>query len=159
MTSIHLTLNSLNDTAEVLSRFNPKMWLISIIVIAAYIFEAILFAKGYFKVQTRNAKRVKEAERRGHVVTAYLFKDFSDRYAYSDELQSGVYKYIVDGNEYKYNFSEKQRPPQTITLFYLDNPKKTFRRGEEYVNFGCLAAALPMLLGVALVILLGVDIS
>ena len=151
--------NNLTEISEILKKYDPKIWLIAIIVIVTYIFEGILLAKGYFRVPTRNAKRVKEAEQRGHVITAYLFKDYSTRYASSDEVQAAVYRHTVDGVEYKYNFCERQDPPQSITLFYLDDPKKTFRRDNEFVNFGCIAAVLPFILGVALTILLGVEIK
>ena len=165
MTKIHpiysaqLFSNNLTEISELFQKYDPKIWLIAIIIIFAYIFESILLAKGYFRIPTRNAKRVKEAEQRGHVVTAHLFKDYSTRYAPSDELQAAVYRYTVDGVEYKYNFCERQDPPQSITLFYLDDPRKTFRRDNEFVNLGCIMAVLPFILGVALFFLLGVEIK
>ena len=83
-------------------------------------------------------KQLNKAIRRNHVMTAYYIPgtgreqtiekrdgDFYRRYF-------AAYEYTVNGENYRKNGVESlSKPPQTITLYYVDDPAKAFVRGEN----------------------------
>lgn len=151
---------SFEEAQEVFSRYDPRIWGISLLVILLFILEAILIKKGFFRIKSRNAKRVEKAERLGHVVTAVM--DGREDYYQPDDpnpIRAANYVYEIEGRQYKYRYVGHDAPTRTITLYYINNPKKTFCRTASYVNLGCVFAFLPLIIGVALVYFMGIDIN
>ena len=73
----------------------------------------------------RRKKVLKKVEDKGHVVKATLF---SERFGATDTRLSNsvdcIYKYCVNGNNYKYRAWTSSNPPKEIYLYYVRWPSR-----------------------------------
>lgn len=88
-------------------------------------------------VLDRRKKLVEQAIRQGHVVRAELepksvmFRTETNAKNEQRYVWVGRYVYEVNGKRYKKVEGKMYiRPPQSLTLYYLDNPAKAFTAGE-----------------------------
>ena len=71
-----------------------------------------------------------EAERKGNVVEAHLLKSHDIRTYDADGIgmptmeEMGTYSYEVNGKSYRYRLMSTTGIPETITLYYIKNPRK-----------------------------------
>ena len=71
-----------------------------------------------------------EAERKGNVVEAHLLKSHDIRTYDADGIgmptmeEMGTYSYEVNGKPYRYRLMSTTGIPETITLYYIKNPRK-----------------------------------
>lgn len=67
-----------------------------------------------------------EAERKGNVVEAHLLKshDIRDGNGMPTMEEMGTYSYEVNGKSYRYRLMSTTGIPETITLYYIKNPRK-----------------------------------
>jgi hypothetical protein len=102
--------------------------IIGVVFLVVFIAELLLYRK--IKDAGGHKKKIREARERGHVVNAVLTSDTmylmnEDKSKFSPEYYAR-YEYVVNGKHYhrveRYTF----KPPQSITLYYLDDPGKTF---------------------------------
>ena len=110
-----------------------KATIAAILLFAQYIFGGVLAHKGYFTKWQNKHSRVEKAKQLGHAVKATLVKGgfFSDEdNGRIKHTPHGTYEYIVDGKKYEYRKvftgTSGSYPPTSITVYYLDNPKKAF---------------------------------
>lgn len=113
------------------------------VFVFVYVLELIIYKK--IGGPNRHEKKVKEAIARGNVVTAVLAGDTqylvnAERRNTSSEYYAG-YEYEVNGRRYRKVIRFKSSPPETLTLYYLDNPGKSFRKQKP-----ADIATLPMLI-------------
>ena len=106
---------------------------ISIIILAfasVFLYIALLFLYKKSMFARRHAIRLERAKERGNVVTGIY--SGGTTYAVRPESKSTSYEtyasyiYEVNGKTYIFVKRFKSRPPETLTLYYLDNPKKAF---------------------------------
>lgn len=95
---------------------------------------AVLLSK-IFVVPFLREKMLKKAEEEGHILTATLKKkydalhyDETGPHATNEEV--GVYTYEYNGKTYRYRLSSNWSIPDTITLYYIKNPKKATLAGD-----------------------------
>ena len=112
-------------------------------------------------------RKVDEAVRRGHVVKAYITGRV-DRLNRPEEGSKGRltyvcdYKYMVDGKRMVYQYQGYTMPPEPLTLYYIDDPKKVFP-GENINNYWrdmaglrrALIYIVPLLLGAGVMLAMG----
>lgn len=101
---------------------------IGVVFLVVYIAELLLYRK--IKDAGGHKKKIKEAKARGHVVNAFLSSDTmylmnEDKSKFSPEYYAR-YEYEVNGKHYHRVERYTTKPPRTITLYYLDDPGKTF---------------------------------
>lgn len=67
-----------------------------------------------------------EAERKGNVVEAHLLKSHGirDGNGMPTMEEMGTYSYEVNGKSYRYRLMSTTGIPETITLYYIKNPRK-----------------------------------
>ena len=67
-----------------------------------------------------------EAERKGKVVEAHLLEshDCRDSNGMPTMDEAGTYSYEVNGKSYRYRLVSTTGIPETITLYYIKNPRK-----------------------------------
>lgn len=67
-----------------------------------------------------------EAERKGNVVEAHLLEshDCRDSNGMPTMDEAGTYSYEVNGKSYRYRLVSTTGIPETITLYYIKNPRK-----------------------------------
>ena len=67
-----------------------------------------------------------EAERKGNVVEAHLLKSHGirDGNGMPTMEEMGTYSYGVNGKSYRYRLMSTTGIPETITLYYIKNPRK-----------------------------------
>ena len=88
-----------------------------------------LLRKLFFVPFIRKSLREK-AERKGHVVEAHLLKSHNIRNHNTDGVplptmeDMGIYSYEVNGKTYRYRLLSTTGIPQTITLYYIKQPRK-----------------------------------
>ena len=104
------------------------------VVFLAFVFIFLYIASLYFykksKFANRFSIRLEQAKQKGHVVIGVYSSD--TQYAVRPEARNTSYEsyarytYEVNGKTYSFVKRFKSVPPKTITLYYLDNPKKVF---------------------------------
>ena len=125
----------------------------------SYFILGVIAHKGYITKWEKKFSRVEKAKQAGHVVKASLIKggSFSDedngRMVYTPH---GTYEYIVDGKKYEYRkvftSSHSTHPPTSMTVYYLDNPKKAFDQDRTSIfNFSWI---LPWIIGLLVIYIL-----
>ena len=112
---------------------------------------------------TRNLRlknwRVEKAIRLGHIVKAKKIKAWKDDVTGYDVHGwfHGIYSYEVDKKSYKYRYMSKVSPPFELTLYYINNPRNTFRNEDKTKerSLAFLGLLLPIAAGVLVVFFLG----
>lgn len=127
---------------------DPVNWLKWAVVFAVLIGTFIISGKIINKIGyvLQEQKKVDEAKARGHVIKATRVDSWSEyessdtRYEAGGKKRHGSYEYEIDGEVRKYNGYFKHRlPPKTITLYYIDDPKKVFCVEDyHWKPLGCL---------------------
>ena len=146
-----------NLLKEVFTKYDYKIWIAAFFVILSFVFNMFLLHKGYFTFQTRNARRVRKAKELGQVVQARLVKNHTSIHDKLGESCSADYSYTIGGKQYKYHYVDYKYPPQTLTLYYISNPKFVFYEQAATWQPGLLMYILPIVLGIIIMKLLGVE--
>ena len=109
------------------SVFDVKIFCGIIAAILVFIME-IRFMQSHKKKNRRKEKAIQM----GHVVRAKRTQAWDDDTSgYSvDSWYHAAYVYKVDGRTYKYRYLSKVFPPVTLSLYYINNPRRVFT-GEE----------------------------
>lgn len=147
---------------KLISQINlePKIALMVISVILTFVFEIILLKKGIINDRKNNGKKVKKAKRLNHIVKArrvdkYFHWDVGskiDPYAF----WSAKYVYTINSKEYIYKYFRRGHPPYELTLYYINNPKRTFFYEEKQsAIFNLIFYVLPIIVGYVVITLLG----
>ena len=95
-----------------------------------FLYITLLFLYKKSRFARRHAVRLEQAKQKGHVVTGVYASH--TRYAVRPNARNTSYEsyarytYEVNGKTYVFVKRFKSRPPETLTLYYLDNPKKAF---------------------------------
>lgn len=102
--------------------------MIGVVFLVVYIAELLLYRK--IKDAGGHKKKIREAKARGHVVNAVLsgermYMINEDKSKFSPEYYAR-YEYEVNGKRYHKIERYTSTPPQSITLYYLDDPGKPF---------------------------------
>lgn len=105
------------------------------------------------------SRRVEKAVALGHVVNAKRIKYWDDGLTAAEKTTSwyhAAYVYGVSGKQYEYKYMEREFPPMTIKLYYIHEPRKTFRaQSKRGALSRLLFLLLPIAAGVAVMGLLG----
>ena len=104
-------------------------------------------------------RRVEKAISLGHIVKAKRVKAWDDDNTGYDVNSwfHGTYSYEIDGKSYKYRYMSKVFPPHELTLYYINNPRKTFRnenKTKEH-SLALLMLFLPITAGILVIYFLG----
>jgi len=98
-----------------------------VIVFPIYLIHSAIFGR------KNKEKALKKAVDRGNVVEAVLVKNSSPYESpiatSSRYVRRCVYEYTYRGKKYKYR-CELELPADTLTLYFVDNPRKAVRKGE-----------------------------
>ena len=134
--------------------FDVKIFCGIVSAIIVFIFE-IRFTRN---LRLRN-RRVEKAPQLGHVVKAKRNKVWDDDTTGHDvdSWFHAAYSYKVDGKSYKYRYMSKVSPPYELTLYYINNPRKTFtneNKTKEH-SMALLGLLFPIVVGILVVFLLG----
>lgn len=126
------------------------------IVVAIIVFIIEIWFNRNFKMRNRC---VEKAIRLGHIVKAKRVEAWDDDSTGYDVNSwfHGTYSYEIDGKSYKYRYMSKVSPPYELTLYYINNPRKTFRnenKAKEH-SLALLSLFLPIAAGILVVFLLG----
>ncbi len=138
------------------SPINQVKWgIVFAVIIIGYV--VLIKSKIISKIANKWEYRRDIAISRNHVVEATLISEYPYGEAPDYEWHA-KYSYTIDGKEWKHNavFREPARPPKTIELYYVDNPKRTFSTEE---NMPRSLEAVPVLVLVLLPIVAGVFIA
>lgn len=132
-------------------------------VIATFFLALFIVLKVPFVGENLSVTAARFAKLFGHVIEARLDNVTSEHIyhaaekredggrsnSYSVTTYTGSYSYTVDGEEYTCEIPVKKDAPQTVTLYYLLTPKKTFMVNNGISCFGrMLLILLPMAVGV-----------
>ena len=135
-------------------------FIVGVVTIAVYIIELLLYEK-IVNPSEKHERKVRRAVEMGHVVTATLLS-CSERLT---EIGNGKYiweyypkyNYSVGGITYRYKVGRyTHRPPEEITLYYLQNPKKTFTKQPPADLMVLPLIAVAVMAGIAVKILISV---
>lgn len=124
--------------------------------IAVFVIEIVLLRRQ--TGHSRKEKQIELAVSRGHVVRARRIKAWDDDETGHDVHSwfHAVYVYDVNGRTLKYRYRGKEVPPVTKTLYYLNDPRKTFdSREQKNPVLILLLYILPLAAAVAVINLLG----
>lgn len=106
----------------------------------------------------RKSKRVRKAEKLGHVVSGRRIDVWDDdltRTSVSSYVHA-TYVYEVNGREYKYHYLKRAAAPLTLNLYYVHDPRRAFTG--EIKNIGIwslLYYIIPLAFGIGVLALLG----
>ena len=162
LSALHIPVEEWIFVAELSDLFNEFMTEVFDLKVFCGIVTAIIVC--VFEIRlTRNLRlknwRVEKAIRLGHIVKAKRLKTWDDDNTGCDVNSwfHGTYGYEVDGKSYKYRYMGKVSPPYELTLYYIRNPRKTFRnetKSKEH-TLALLGLFLPIAAGILVVFLLG----
>ncbi len=121
------------------------------IFVFVYVLELLIYKK--IGGPERHENKVNEAIARGNVVTAvftgsthYLVN--AEKKNTSHEYYAG-YEYEVNGRRYKKVKRFKSSPPEEITLYYLDDPGKSFMKQKPADIIPFLMLIFAFMVGIA----------
>ena len=144
---------------EMLKEFSDIMSfnvLLGIAVMVVLIIAEIKFMRTKGIKNKRQERRLEKAKSLGHAVTAIRLEQWKDTPVDPNSRVHATYAYEVNGKYYKYHFMEREAAPRTITLYYINNPRKTFRGTVEDSGFLMLLFyILPVAAGILTMLLLG----
>ena len=145
---------------EMLKEFSDIMSfnvLLGIVVMVVLIIAEIKFIRNKGVKNKRQERRLEKAKSLGHAVTAIRLEQWNDTPRVDpNSWVHATYAYEVSGKCYKYHFMEREAAPRTITLYYINNPRKTFRgKVKDSVFLMLLFYILPMAAGILTILLLG----
>lgn len=144
---------------EMLKEFSDIMSfnvLLGIAVMVVLIIAEIKFIRNKGIKNKRQERRLEKAKSLGHAVTAIRLEQWKDTPVDPNSWVHATYAYEVNGKYYKYRFMEREAAPRTITLYYINNPHKTFRGTvEDSVFLMLLFYILPVAAGILTISLLG----
>lgn len=148
----------MNEFAELVeeyfnSVFNFNVFVGIVAAIVVLIFEII-----YMNKHKKVNKKVEKAKQLGNVVTAKRVSSWTDnRYGTSmDSWVYATYTYELSSKTYRYKYMGRQFAPITLTLYYLDNPRKAFTGTEKKNSFLSLFFyIIPIAVAVIIINLLG----
>lgn len=135
------------------SVFNFNVFVGIVAAIVVFILEII-----YMNKHKKVNRKVEKAKQLGNVVTAKRISTWTDnRHGTSmDSWVYATYTYELSGKTYRYKYMERQFAPVTLTLYYLDNPRKAFTGTEKKNSFFSLFFYLiPIAVAVIIINLLG----
>lgn len=99
---------------------------IGIVFLAVYILELLVYTRA---TAGRHEAKVRAAQAAGHVIRASLSGNTKYRQNQGRAAEYYArYEYEVNGRQYHKVERFTSTPPDTITLFYIDDPKKTFSK-------------------------------
>ena len=104
----------------------------AVVIIAPW----LVLTKTIEALPNRQEKARRRAIELGHVLTATLVRqDYNTGGTAKDQHREThcVYRYEYDGKSYKYEIFNNY-PPQTITLYYLKDPKKAGGLGDIVIK-------------------------
>ena len=138
---------------------DPKIAIMVVSVILTYVFEIILLKKGIINDRKNNGKKVEKAKRLNHIVKAKRV----DKWCQWDESKTEPYSfwhakyvYTINSKEYIYKYFRRIHPPYELTLYYINNPKRTFCYEEKQSSiFNLIFYVLPIIVGYIVINLLG----
>ena len=144
---------------DLLNRFMTEVFDVKVFLgIAAAIIVFIIEIRFTKKLKLRN-RRVEKAIRLGHIVKAKKVKAWKDDVTGYDVHGwfHGTYSYEVDKKSYKYRYMSKVSPPFELTLYYINNPRNTFRNENKTKerSLALLGLLLPIAAGILVVFFLG----
>lgn len=119
-----------------LASYGAPLWCGVISAIIVFIIEIILCSKKIIFSDAKFKKKVQKAIEQGNVVTGKLYKSrYRDREPdnkTANRMYVASYKYLVNDIEYRYRLiSTSSKPPYTINLYYINNPKKAFSEADN----------------------------
>ncbi len=140
--------------------FNITMGFITLIVL--YVAVMRWHAKNKLQFKPRRHKDIEKAVNRGHVVEGKMISMWEDTDdGTSTDPMSWVhakYSYEVDGKSYIYRYMDRALPPDLLTLYYVDNPAKAFRKKPNLVKiflYNSILHLIPWGTALAVISLLG----
>lgn len=146
---------------KLISQINiePKIAIMVISVILTFVFEIILMKKGIISSIKSNSKKVEKATKLNHIVKAKRV----DKWCQWDESKTEPYSfwhakyvYTINSKEYIYKYFRRSNPPYELTLYYINNPKRTFCYEEKQSSiFNLIFYVLPIIVGYIVITLLG----
>ena len=106
---------------------------------AIFITPAFIFLRKLFYGPFINKKLIEKAKAKGNVVTGYLVDHYSLHEHSNNHMrmtgeEMGIYKYAVNGRNYKFRLMSFNTLPKEITLYYLYRPRKAMLYKELYVT-------------------------
>ncbi len=140
--------------------FNVTMGVITLV--ALYVVTMSFHAKHCPEFKPLRYKDIQRAIEMGHVVKGKVISKWEDTddFTSTDPMSwsHADYSYEVNGISYIYRYMDRASPPDPITLYYLNDPAKTFREKENGYLIGFYTIMLhliPWVTGVMVTILLG----
>ena len=137
---------------------DPKIAIMVVSVILIFVFEIILLKKGIINDRKNNGKKVEKAKRLNHIVKAKRVNVWDDGYPNNsvNSYWHAKYVYNINSKEYVYRYLGKSHPPYELTLYYINNPKRTFFYEEKQSSiFNLIFYLLPIIVGYIVITLLG----
>lgn len=144
-----------------LASYGAPLWCGVISGIIVFIIEIILCNKKTLFSDNSFKKKVQKAKEQGNVVTGKLYRSrYRDREPdnkTANRMYVAGYKYLVNGVEYKYRLiSTSSKPPFTIHLYYINNPKKAFSEADNKPGLlQILLYIIPLVVAISVMKLMG----
>ena len=153
-------MDSFEQFKNLISQINiePKIAIMVISVILTFVFEIILLKKGIINSGKNNSKKVEKAKKLNHIVKAKRVNIWDDGYPNNsvNYYWHAKYVYNINSKEYVYRYLGKSHPPYELTLYYINNPKRTFCYEEKQSSiFNLIFYVLPIIVGYIVINLLG----
>ena len=148
----------MGEFVDLINEFFNSVFNINVFIgIAAAIFVLVLEII-YMNKHKKVNRKVEKAKQLGNVVTAKRVSTWTDNGdgTSMDSWVYATYTYELSGKTYRYKYMKRQFAPVTLTLYYLDNPRKVFTGTEKKNSFFSLFFYLiPMAVAVIIINLLG----
>lgn len=148
----------MNEFVKLIEEYFDSVFNLNVFIgiIAAIV--VLVFELNYMNKHNTSNKKIEKAKQLGNVVTAKRIHTWTDnRHGTSmDSWVYATYTYDVAGKSYRYKYMDRQFAPVTLTLYYVNSPRKVFRcEGKKNAFFSLLFYLVPIAVAVIIINLLG----
>ncbi len=120
-----------------------------VIGIVAMVSTYVLFWRmGLYGKEPRDRK-MEKAVRLGNYAEAKRIRVSYSGY-FEDGDNTAKYEFFIDGKRYEHRFVDRSNPPETLTVYWINRPSRSFnviKITRKDAAYGCLLTFLPLLVG------------
>lgn len=150
---------SFQDVMETFIGYGASVWIAIFVALAVFVVEIILCKNGV--IFSGVEKRIAKAKKAGKTLSATRvnsrYNDREPKGKTANRMYIALYEYYVGNKRFtKQVVSTSVEPPRSITLYYLNSPKKAFSEYETGKNpLICLIYIIPVLAAYFVIQILG----
>lgn len=148
----------MNEFIKLIEEYFNSVFNLNVFIGIAAAIVVLILEIIYMNKHKKINKKVEKAKQLGNIITAKRVHTWTDnRHGTSmDSWVYATYTYEVSGKSYHYKYMERQFAPVTLTLYYINNPRKVFTgKAKKNIFSSLLFYLIPIAVAVIVINMLG----